>query len=93
MQNVDMFYVYILFSVKDKGLYIGFTVDLKKRFKQHQYGSVASTKYRRPLQLIHYESFILKEDARAREKYLKSGYGREQLKFQLKKLFSKLKVK
>ena len=93
MQNIDMFYVYILFSEKDKGLYIGLTKDLKKRFGQHETGQTKSTKNRRPLTLIHYECFLLKEDATAREEYLKSGYGRQQLKSQLKKLFEKLQVR
>ncbi|MDQ2658999.1 MAG: GIY-YIG nuclease family protein [Verrucomicrobiota bacterium] len=31
-----MFYVYVLQSDKDSGLYIGFTTDLKKRLAQHR---------------------------------------------------------
>lgn len=88
-----MHYVYILHSEKDNGLYIGQTENLKDRFKQHNQGSVVSTKNRRPLSLIHYESFLIKMDAKAREEYLKSGYGREQLKQQLKNLFKKLNIK
>jgi putative endonuclease len=87
-----MYYVYILHSKKDNGLYIGQTENLKFRFKQHNQGSVISTKNRRPLNLIHYESFLIKMDAVAREEYLKSGYGREQLKHQLKNLFKKLNI-
>ncbi len=41
-----MFYVYILESVKDDKLYIGFTKDLKKRFLKHNAGKVFSTKSR-----------------------------------------------
>lgn len=92
VQNIDMFYVYILFSQKDTGLYIGLSKDLKQRMKQHAKGEVRSTEYRRPLLLIHYEAFLLKEDAAAREEYLKSGYGREQLKSQLKRFFKKFNV-
>lgn len=88
-----MHYVYILCSKKDNGLYIGQTTDLKLRVEQHNRGSVISTKNRRPLKLIHYESFLIKMDALAREEYLKSGYGREQLKNQLKNLFRKLNLK
>lgn len=78
------YYVYILFSLKDKGLYIGFTNDLKVRLKQHANGKVDATKNRTPLKLIHYEYFINEKDAKAREKFLKSGYGRKQFKEILK---------
>jgi putative endonuclease len=88
-----MYYIYILYSKKDKGLYIGFTTNLKRRIAEHQRNSVTSTKNRLPLKLIHYEAFLLKEDAQAREQYLKSGYGRKQLKSQLKRLFTKLHSK
>lgn len=80
----EKFYVYILFA-KDSKFYIGFTNNLKRRLQQHARGEVTATKNRRPLKLIHYEYFINKEDAEAREKFLKSGHGREQLKNILKK--------
>lgn len=85
-----MFYVYVLFSRKDKKLYIGFTPDLKKRMAKHNSGFVISTKNRRPLDLIYYEAYSLKEDAKRREKYLKSGGGRKDLAKQLDKQFEKL---
>ncbi len=66
-----MHYVYILKSKKDRKLYIGQTLDLENRFKEHSNGDVRSTKYRRPLELIYYESYIKSEDAIAREKKLK----------------------
>jgi putative endonuclease len=68
-----MFYVYVLRSKKDKGLYIGFTDNLKIRFKEHQESKVESTQYRRPLELIYYESYKDKSIARKRERQLKSG--------------------
>jgi len=71
--------VYILFSKRDAGLYIGFTADLKVRLKQHSQEQVSSTKNRTPLKLTHYEYYLDKKDAQAREKYLKSGYGRRQI--------------
>ena len=84
-----MYYVYVLHSEKDKGLYIGCTKDLKRRFSEHNEGRSKSTKNRAPFTLIYYEAFILNSDARIREQYLKSGYGREQLKSILKNLFNK----
>ena len=82
--DVSKYYVYILKSNKDKGFYIGFTSDLKKRLTKHSYGEVTSTKLRKPFKLIHYEYFINKKDAKTREKFLKSGYGRKQFKAILK---------
>jgi len=43
-----MFYVYILFSEKDKQLYAGFTDNLRSRVKTHENGFVKSTKHRLP---------------------------------------------
>ena len=48
-----MFYVYLLKSRKDNDLYIGFTNNLKRRVQEHNNGLVASTKLRRPFELIH----------------------------------------
>ena len=76
-QKSSHYYVYILYSYKDKGLYIGFTTDLKKRLISHARGENIATKFRMPLKLIHYECFINKVDAKAREEFLKSGHGRE----------------
>lgn len=84
---INKFYVYILYSYKDKGLYIGFTNNLKRRLQQHAKGEVVSTHLRIPIKLIHYEYFISEADAKAREKFLKSGYGRDQLKAFLKNTF------
>ncbi len=81
----NKYYAYILYSLKDKGFYIGFTANLKQRLIKHAKGEVTATKFRRPLKLIHYEYFTNKEDAMAREEYLKSGYGRKNLKEMLKR--------
>ena len=78
------YFVYTLLSLKDKKLYTGLTIDLKRRLSEHYYGQVMSTRLRRPFILIHSEMFINKEDANAREKFLKSGFGRKQLKLALK---------
>ena len=79
------FYIYVLLSLKDRKLYIGFTTNLKSRLIEHANGEVSSTKLRRPLKLIYYEYFIDMKDAKVRERFLKSGFGRSQLKLALKK--------
>jgi putative endonuclease len=84
-----MYYVYILQSLKKKSLYIGYTSNLKKRFKDHNSGKNLATKPFRPYMLIFYESFLNKGDAKGREKYLKSGWGRRTIKKILKNYFSK----
>ena len=73
------YYAYILFSLKDRGLYIGYTSDLNKRLRLHAVGKISATKSRLPVLLIHYEYFINRADAKARETFLKSGYGHKQL--------------
>jgi len=76
-------YVYILLSLKDYQFYTGTTKNLDRRVKEHVNGRNISTKYRRPLKLIYYEAYLLKEDADAREKYLKTSMGRRVIRKQL----------
>ncbi|MEX2563762.1 MAG: GIY-YIG nuclease family protein [Candidatus Paceibacterota bacterium] len=83
-QEHAFYYVYVLYSVKDTNLYVGFTRDLKSRFEDHQKGIVPSTRDRAPLKLIYYEAYVSKSDAVHREKYLKTYHGRFFLKKRLK---------
>ena len=78
--KIIFFYVYILFSLKDKKLYIGYTENLRVRLGDHFNGRVKATLHRRPLEIIYYEAFTDIRDAKAREKFLKSGFGRSQMK-------------
>jgi putative endonuclease len=70
-----MFYVYILKSLKDDNIYIGYSSDLRKRMVAHNQGKSFSTSFRLPLKLVYYEAFLSEKDAREREKKLKH-YGR-----------------
>ena len=79
-----MFYVYILQSDYDDGLYIGMSRDLKRRLEEHQRGASQSTKGRRPWRLIYYEAYLQKRDAVGREIFLKSGGGRKFIERQLR---------
>ena len=88
-RQYSMSYVYILL-LKNNNLYTGFTNDLRERYKQHQRGGVESTKYLRPLKLVHYEVYLLEEDARRREKFLKTSDGKLFLRRQLSALFKKV---
>ena len=85
-----MHYVYVLFSEVDRALYTGSTKDLRQRWKDHCAGRADATKNRRPLKLIYYEAYPTKFEAERREKYLKGGNGREQIKRQLSMTLKKL---
>lgn len=82
-----MYYVYVLILKKGQ-LYIGFSGDLQKRYNDHKYGKVTFTKSRRPLKLIYYEAYVLKEDAKSREKYLKTTKGKKTIKIKLRRYLS-----
>ena len=71
-----MFYLYVLRSETDSGFYIGFSTNLRARLRQHQDGESFATKSRGPWKLIYYEAYTEREDAKGREKFLKSGAGR-----------------
>lgn len=82
-----MYYVYVLKSEKDRKLYIGYTINLRKRLKEHEYGENISTKHRRPFTLIFYEAYLCKDDASRRERYFKTTKGKVTLKQMLKTYF------
>lgn len=79
-----MFYIYILRSLKNADLYVGFSEKLRNRFKSHNEGQVSSTKFYRPWELIYYEGYKHKKDAIIREKQLKEHSAKDDLKKQLK---------
>lgn len=82
-----MYYVYILQSKKDQGLYVGYTGDLVARVQAHDDGGSQSTSCRRPLCLIYYEAYLIEADALGRERFLKSGAGRRFIDKQLHNYF------
>ncbi|MBM3204891.1 GIY-YIG nuclease family protein, partial [Candidatus Uhrbacteria bacterium] len=43
-----MYYVYVLLSLKDRELYIGYSTDVYERFEWHKSGRVTATTNRRP---------------------------------------------
>jgi putative endonuclease len=84
-----MFYTYVLESKKNGGLYVGYTHDLTNRVKEHNQGENFSTKPARPWKCIYYEACLNEEDAKRREKYLKTTQGNRLLKARLKEYFYK----
>ena len=81
-----MFYVYILL-LNNKQLYTGYSEDLRRRIGEHKRGDSEFTSKRLPVKLIHYEAYLLKDDAQRRERYLKTTEGKRFLRQQIKKVF------
>ena len=72
-----MKYVYILESLAAPDrFYVGGTIDLKRRFKEHNTGESAHTSKFTPWQLTTYVAFSDHKKADRFEEYLKSGSGR-----------------
>ena len=76
---MDVFFVYILKSRKDGKYYTGMTRNLRRRVKEHNLkkSNTVSTKNRSNFKLIYYEIHKSRDEARKREVFWKSGYGRE----------------
>jgi putative endonuclease len=79
------YFVYILESEIDGRLYKGQASDIDKRIKEHNSGKTKSTKGYKPWKLVYFEIFETRDEAVLREKYFKTGSGREYLKVKLTK--------
>ena len=86
-----MWHVYVLRSKIDSDNYVGITNDLKRRFNMHNLGKVFATRERFPFNLIYIESYVNQHDAVARERFLKSGWGKNFLSKVLKNYLSSKK--
>ncbi|TSD02232.1 MAG: putative endonuclease [Parcubacteria group bacterium Athens0714_25] len=85
-----MYYVYILYSEKLKKRYIGYCSDLGRRIKDHNERRVVFTSRGVPWKIIYYEVFGSKSDAQREEKFLKTGKGRDRIKFLLEDTMKKI---
>lgn len=70
-----MWYVYFL-ELKNGDIYVGSTNDLKRRFRSHQKGQVASTSAYVPAVLRSYVAVEDETTSRQLERYFKSGSGK-----------------
>jgi len=71
------------YAIKSKNrnyIYVGLTSNLEERLQRHNSGREKTTRAYRPFELIYSEDQPTREEARKREKYLKSGVGKEFLK-------------
>lgn len=75
-----MYYVYAIRSINRDYIYVGLTEHLEERFKRHNDGHEKTTKPYAPFELIYTEKCDTRGNARVREKYLKSGCGKEFLR-------------
>jgi len=80
VRDDKMYVTYVLKSLKNNQLYIGFTNDIDRRLAEHNAGNNKSTKGFRPYKLIFSKIIRSREEARNLEKKLKSGYMRERFR-------------
>ncbi|MCL4641790.1 MULTISPECIES: GIY-YIG nuclease family protein [Olivibacter] len=77
---MEIYYVYAIRSERDGRIYVGLSQNVEKRLNEHNEGRTKSTKGYIPWQLIYKEEVGNRLTARKREKYYKSGIGKEFLK-------------
>ena len=76
---INMFYVYVLRSGKTGRRYVGCCEDLGDRLRRHNAGESKATKHGIPWTLLYAENFVTRSAAMARERYYKTGRGRDEL--------------
>ena len=80
-QTQTLHYVYVIVSQsKCLRFYVGMTENKERRLFEHNMGKTKSTKGYRPWKLFFTEEYKSRSEAREREKYLKSGTGKEMIK-------------
>ncbi|MFH0845877.1 MAG: GIY-YIG nuclease family protein [Patescibacteria group bacterium] len=79
-----MYYVYVIKSRERNYIYVGLTNNFEERLDRHNRFQNKTTKPYAPFDLIFIEKFEIRAEARKREKYLKSGCGKEYIKLKIK---------
>ena len=74
-----MFHVYVLRSATTSRRYIGSCENVDERLRRHNLGHSKATRHGIPWILVHRESFSSRTEATRRERYFKTGRGREEL--------------
>lgn len=75
-----MYSVYVLKSLKNGKSYTGSSDNVERRLTEHNSGESKSTRANSPYKLVYKEEFVTRSDAVKREKFFKTGKGRELLK-------------
>ncbi|PYL08842.1 MAG: endonuclease [Verrucomicrobia bacterium] len=74
-----MFKCYVLRSQKTGRHYVGSCENLTERIRRHSAGESKATKHGVPWVLVHSEIFATRSEAAKRERYYKTGRGRDEL--------------
>ncbi|MFC1788115.1 GIY-YIG nuclease family protein [Patescibacteria group bacterium] len=73
-----MYFVYFLKSLTNGKVYCGYTEKIpEQRLNEHNIGSNTWTRQNGPFKLVYYEKYNCQTDARLRELFYKSGFGRK----------------
>ena len=81
-----MYYVYVIKSLSKGTFYTGHTDNLERRLDEHNQGISFSTRNKGPWIIVYSEEFVTRSDAMKREKYLKTGAGRDLIKQNIAKI-------
>jgi putative endonuclease len=75
-----MYYVYAISSLNRNYIYVGLTNNIERRFSEHNTGRNKTTIPYSPFVIIYVEECSNRIEARIKEKYFKSGIGKEKLR-------------
>lgn len=72
-----MYYVYFAKSLKNSKIYVGYTSkEPEVRVKEHNSSSNVWSRCNKPLKLVYYEKYKCLHDAKLRERFYKTGFGK-----------------
>jgi len=74
-----MFYVYVLRSQRTARRYVGSCENREERLRRHNAGESKATRHGTPWILVRSETFSSRSEALRRERYYKTGKGRDEL--------------
>ncbi|MGB5498128.1 MAG: GIY-YIG nuclease family protein [Maribacter sp.] len=77
---LDIVWVYAISSLNFNYIYVGISINVNERVERHNSGRERTTRHYAPYKLIYVEECENRIEARKREKYWKSGVGKEQLR-------------
>ncbi|MGA9365470.1 MAG: GIY-YIG nuclease family protein [Bacteroidota bacterium] len=77
---MDCFYVYAIKSCKRNYIYVGLTSNPQRRIEEHSRGKERTTRSYAPFRTLLVERYNSRLEARKREKYLKTGIGKDRLR-------------
>jgi putative endonuclease len=81
-----MYTIYAISSINRNYIYVGLTSNIEERLKRHNAGYEKTTRPYAPFTLLFEETAEDRKQARLREKYWKSGTGKERLRLLRKQL-------